>query len=83
MGELWDVSLIEYLPKINANIHTSTQGLRWVSQVALVAKNLLANAGNLRDMGSITGLGRSPVRGHGHQFQYSFCISYINKINLF
>lgn len=21
MGELWDVSLIEYLPKINANIH--------------------------------------------------------------
>ena len=30
------------------------------SQVALVVKNLPANAGDIRDVGSIPGLGRSP-----------------------
>ena len=42
-----------------------------VSQVALVVKNLPANAGDLRDMGSIPGLGRSPGEGHGNPLQYS------------
>jgi len=32
----------------------------WASQVALVVKNLPANAGDVRDMGSIPGPGRSP-----------------------
>ena len=31
-------------------------GVRWASQVALVVKNLLANAGDIRDSGSIPGL---------------------------
>ena len=33
--------------------------------------SLLANAGDLRDTGSIPGLGRSPGRGHGNPVQYS------------
>ena len=33
------------------------------SQVALVVKNLPANAGNARDVGLIPGLGRSPGGG--------------------
>ena len=33
------------------------------SQVALVAKNLPANAGDVRDSGSIPGSGRSPEGG--------------------
>ena len=37
----------------------------------LVVKNPPANAGDLRDMGSITGLGRSPQGGHGNLLQYS------------
>ena len=41
------------------------------SQVALVAKNLPANAGDV-DVGSIPGLGRSPGGGHGNPLQYSF-----------
>ena len=41
------------------------------SQVVLVVKNLLANAGDIRDMGSIPGLGRSPGEGHGNPLQYS------------
>ena len=40
------------------------------SQVALV-KNPPAIAGDIRDMGSILGLGRSPGEGHGNPLQYS------------
>ena len=36
-----------------------------------MVKNLLANAGHIRDMGSISGSGRSPGGGHGNPFQYS------------
>ena len=39
--------------------------------MALVVKNLPANAGDLRDAGSILGLGRSTGGGHGNLFQYS------------
>ena len=41
------------------------------SQAALVAKNPPANAGDLRDAGSIPGSGRSPGGGHGNPLQYS------------
>ena len=40
-------------------------------QVVLVVKNLPANAGHVRDMGSIPGLGRSPGGRHGNPHQYS------------
>ena len=38
-----------------------------------VVKNLPANAGDIRDMGLIPGLGRSPGGGHGNTLQY-FCL---------
>ena len=38
----------------------------WASQVALVVKNLPANAGDIRDVGSIPGSGTSPGGGHGN-----------------
>ena len=41
------------------------------SQVALVVKNLTANAGDIRDMGLIPRWGRSPGGGHGNPLQYS------------
>ena len=40
-------------------------------RVALVAKNLPANAGDTRDVGLIPELGRSPGEGSGNLFQYS------------
>ena len=43
----------------------------WVSQVALMVKNPLANAGDIRDAGSFPGSGRSPEGGHGNPLQYS------------
>ena len=39
-------------------------------QVALVVKNLPANAGDTQDLGLIPGLGRSPGGGHGNPLQY-------------
>ena len=44
----------------------------WASQVALVAKNLPANAGNRGVMGSIPGSERSPGEGNGTPLQYSW-----------
>ena len=41
--------------------------------MALVVKNPPANAGDVIDMGSIPGTGRSPGGGHGNQLQY-FCL---------
>ena len=40
-------------------------------QVALVVKNLPANAGDVREAGSVPWLGRSPGGGHGNPLQYS------------
>jgi len=42
----------------------------WASQVALVVKNPPSNAGDIKDMGSIPGLGRSPGGGHVNPIQY-------------
>ena len=42
----------------------------WASQV-LVVKNLPAIEGDIRDMGLIPGLGRSPGGSHGNPLQYS------------
>ena len=40
----------------------------WASQVV---KNSPANAGDIRDRGSIPGSGRSPEGGHGNLLQHS------------
>ena len=39
--------------------------------VVLVVKNPPARAGDIRDVGSVPGLRRSPGGGHGHPLQYS------------
>ena len=49
----------------SSHIHTS--------QVVLVVKNPPDNAGDIRDMGSIPGSGRSPGEGNGNPFQY-YCL---------
>ena len=36
-----------------------------------MVKNLPTSAGDIRDMGLIPGLGRSPGGGHGNPLQYS------------
>ena len=46
-------------------------GIHSLSQVAPMVKNPPANAGDLRDVGLISGLGRSPGGGHENPPQYS------------
>ena len=43
------------------------------SQLAPAVKTLPANPGDVRELGSIPGLGRSPEGGHGNPLQY-FCL---------
>ena len=43
----------------------------WASQGVLVVKNLPANAGDIRDVDLIPGLGRSSGEEHGNPLQYS------------
>ena len=42
-----------------------------VEEDGITGRNLPANAGDIRDKGSIPGSGRSPGEGKGHPLQYS------------
>ena len=44
-----------------------------------MVKSLPANAGDIRDVGSIPGLGRSPGEGNGSPLQYSCFENPINR----
>ena len=50
-----------------------TEGYLWASQAVLVVKNLLTNAGDIRDMDVTSASGRSPGGGHGNPLQ-CFCL---------
>ena len=54
--------------KISKSIQKTCDG---ASQVALVVKNPRAYAGDIRCVGSVPGLGRSPGGAHGNLLQYS------------
>ena len=49
----------------------STKPGPWTSEVLLVVKDLPANAGDIRDVGLIPGLGRSPGAENGTPLHYS------------
>ena len=66
-----DIAKVVRYGKANEFVSTTIFSL-WASQVALVVKNLPANAGVVRDDGSITGWGRSPDEGHGNRLEYSW-----------
>ena len=55
----------------NTELYRHTSLYLLASQVALVVKNLPANAGDKGDADLIPGLGRSPGGGHIHPLQYS------------
>ena len=44
------------------------EGKIWASQMALVVKNLLPIAGDIRDTSSVPGWGRSPGEGNSSVF---------------
>ena len=50
---------------------SASKVLNWVFLGVLMVKKPPANARDVRDMGSIPGLGRSPGGEHGNPLQYS------------
>ena len=77
---LWKSHIYKYCPlcdltqnvKIISSQHESyVLGIKGASQLVLVVKNPPANAGNITDLGSIPGSGRSPGEGHDNPLQYS------------
>ena len=58
-------------PFKNSRIEKNHLMIWWGCQVAWVVKNSPANAGDIRDVGSTPGLGRSSGGGHGSPLQYS------------
>ena len=56
---------------VNLQIFTGHLCVSWrASQVVPVVKNPLANAGDVREVGLIPGLGRCPGEGNGNPLQY-------------
>ena len=62
---------------LGATDETLTMG--WTAQVALVIKNLPANAEDTRDLGSIPGLERSPGGGNGNPLQCSCLENFMDR----
>ena len=56
---------------ISPDLTGDSYGCSWASWVVIVVKNSLASAGDIRDKGSIPGLGKSPGGEHGSSLQYS------------
>ena len=52
---------------------------KWASQELLTVKKLPANTGDIRNMGLIPGLGRSPGGGNGNPFQYTCLQNYMDR----
>ena len=47
--------------------------------MALVVKDLSANAGDIKDTGSVPGLGRPPGGGYSNPLQYSYLENTMNR----
>ena len=77
MNRVWDWKVEAKILSIvihtdsNISLRKTNKILVSASQVMLVIKNPLANAGDIRDTGSIPGSGRSPGEGNGNPLQYS------------
>ena len=69
-GYSWQREATTFCPQI-LQMENSWGENKPSSLVAQLIKNPLANAGDLRDVGSIPGSGRSPGEGNGNALQYS------------
>ena len=73
---LYSIVLVSTVQQSESAITIFIFTLFWISfpfrspRVALMVKNLPANAGDTRDLGSIPGSGRLPGGGNGNTLQY-------------
>ena len=69
---------MEFIVKILPLIKSMVNFIR-ASQVVLVVENPPASVGDLRDAGSVPGLGRSPEGGYGNPLQYSCLVNPMDR----
>ena len=69
-GRAWQAT-VHGVTKESDTTEQLTFTITGASQVAPVVQNIPANAGDIRDVGLIPGLGRSPGDANGYQLQYS------------
>ena len=72
----WRIPWTEELSRMSTGLHRDTTEATLLVMVlgfpgVSVVRNPPANAGDIRDVGSIPGLGRSPAEGNGNALQYS------------
>ena len=67
------------VPQVIAMFLISVIICKGASQVVLVLKNPSPNTGDIRDVGSIPGSGRSPGEGHGNPLQDSCLENPLNR----
>ena len=73
------MGLQDHSPSSSALGNSGMCSVGGASQVALVVKNLPANAGDIRDSGSIPGLGRSPGGGHDNPCHYTHLVNLMDR----
>ena len=69
-GRLLSVGVTKSRTRLK-QLNLAARSLARPSQASRVVKDLPANAGDVRDPGSIPGSGRSPGGGNGNPLQYS------------
>ena len=72
-ADIFWLSPFSFYPSVSATVSPHFSEIPvcvWASQEALMVKNPPANAGDVRDVGSIPGPGRSPGGGDDNPFQY-------------
>ena len=70
LNKLWE--MVKNRKAWHAAVHGVTKSQTWLSKTTTKGvKNPTAKVGDVRDVGWIPGLGRSPGRGHGNPLQYS------------
>ena len=67
------------LKQLSSSSSSSGMPFLRASQMVLVIKNPPANAGDVREVGSILGSGRSPGGGHGNPLQYACLENPMNR----
>ena len=66
------------MPSVFSLVDTENR-MSGASQVVLVVKNLPTNAGDIKALSLIPGLGRYPGGGHGNPLQYSCLENPMNR----
>ena len=68
---IWKKTMINRLRNLIEKVDNMQEKTGHVTKMALLVKHLPVNAWDMRDAGSVPGLGRSPGRRHGNPLQYS------------